>query len=144
MVYFNNLLNLLGRWHCPSTIIWMFCTIAAFCVDDLVAIVSFLLLDFLDSFSAYCNTFTARTDLSSLSPARMFDTSLYGSLGPIPGCLLRVHLFRVLLLTSLPTASLTPVLRSSAAIGFMFRALGTRCRLLRLARATRARWLVLA
>ena len=75
MVYFNNLLDLLGRWHCPSTIIWMFCTIAAFCVDDLVVIVSFLLPDFLDVFSAYCNKFTARTDLSSLSPTRMFDTS---------------------------------------------------------------------
>ena len=98
-----------------STIIWMFCTIAAFCVDDLVVIVSFLLSDFLDFFSAYCNTFTARTDLSPLSPKRMFDTNLFtltarigisyvsrilgcilaccwhcsschGSLGPIPGC----------------------------------------------------------
>ena len=53
-----------------------------------------------------------------------------GYLGPVPGCFLRVHLFRVLLLTSWLTASLTPVLRSPAAIGFMFRAPGTRCRLL--------------
>ena len=55
---------------------------------------------------------------------------LLGYLGPVPGCFLRVHLFRVLLLTSWLTASLTPVLRSPAAIGFMFRAPGTRCRLL--------------
>ena len=86
MVYCNNLLNLLGRRHCPVTNIWTFCTIAPFCVGDLVVIVSLLLPDFLDVFSDYCNTFTARTDLSPLSPTRMFDTSLYGSLGPIPGC----------------------------------------------------------
>ena len=48
VVYFNNLLDLHGRWHCPSTIIWMFCTIAAFCVDDLVVTVSFILPDCLD------------------------------------------------------------------------------------------------
>ena len=77
MVYFYNLLDLFGRRHCLSTIIWMFCTIAAFCVDDLVVIVSFLLPDFLDFFSAFCNTFTARTDLSPLSPTRMYDMSLF-------------------------------------------------------------------
>ena len=77
MVYFHNLLDLLGRRHCLSTIIWMFCTIAPFCVDDLVVIVSFLLPDFLDFFSAYCNTFTARTDLPPLSPTRIYDTSLF-------------------------------------------------------------------
>ena len=123
-VYFNNLLDLLGRQQCPSKIIWTFCTIAAFCVDDLVVIVTLLLPDFLDVFSDYCNTFTARTDLSPLSPTRKFDTSLYGSLGPIPGCFsslctrvpplavfYHVHLFRVLLLTSWMTARLTPFLR---------------------------------
>ena len=77
MVYFYNIFDLLGRRHCLSTIIWMFCTIAAFCVDDLVVIVSFLLPDFLDFFSAFCNTFTARTDLSPLSPTRMNDMSLF-------------------------------------------------------------------
>ena len=131
MVYFHNLLDFLGRWHCPSTIIWMFCTVAAFCVDDLVVIVSFL-PDVLDFFSTYCNTFTARTDLSSLSPTRMFDTSLYGSLGPIPGCFSswvlgsvpgcfpQVHLFRVLLLTSWMTASLTSFLRRRLRSGSCF------------------------
>ena len=78
MVYFNNFLDLLVRRHCPSTIIWMFCTIAAFCVDDLVVIVSFLLPDFLDFFSAYCRTFTARTDLSSLSPTRCSTRACMG------------------------------------------------------------------
>ena len=86
MVYFNNLLDLLDRRQCPLTIIWTFCAIAAFCVDDLVVIVIFLLPDFLDVFSDYCNTFTTRTDLSPHSPTRMFDTSLYGSLGPNPDC----------------------------------------------------------
>ena len=55
----------------------MFCTIAPFCVDDHVVIVAFLLPDFLDFFSAYCNTFTARTDLSPLSPTEMYDKSLF-------------------------------------------------------------------
>ena len=142
MVYFNNILDLLRRRHRPSTIIWMFCTIAAFCVDDLVVIVSFLLPDFLDFFSACCNTFTARTDLSPLSPTRMFDTSLFtliarigfshvsrilrtikkttslpavGTALPFMGpwvlslaVFLHVHLFRVQMLTSWLTASLTP------------------------------------
>ena len=204
MVYFYNLLDLLGRRHCLSTIIWMFCTIAAFCVDDLVVIVSFLLPDVLDFFSAYCNTFTARTDLSPRSPTEMYDKSLFtliapigfsyvsrilgcilahfsaikkkhlclrlallfgpdpgcfssrvlgsrpwlfflhGYLAPVPGCFssrvlgsrpwlfvfLLVHLVRVLLRTSWLTASLTTFLWSPTAIWSMFRAPGTRCKLI--------------
>ena len=59
--------------------------------------------------------------------------STRASMGPwVPSLAVfpHVHLFRVLLLTSWMPASLTPFLPSSAAIGFMFRAPGTRRRLL--------------
>ena len=83
MVYFNNILDLLGRWHCPSTIIWMFCTIAAFCVDDLVVIVSFLLPDFLDFFSA---TATPSQRELICHHFHQHGCSTRACMGPIPGC----------------------------------------------------------
>ena len=72
----------------------------------------------------------------------MFDTSLYGSLGPIPGCFSSwVFGSRPWLFSSRPSVPCSSahlladcfsdtVLRSQSEIGFMFRARGTRCRLL--------------
>ena len=126
VVYFNNLLDLHGRWHCPSTIIWMFCTIAAFCVDDLVVTVSFILPDCLDLYSAYCKIChhfrqhgcSTRACMGPWVPS--LAVFLLGYLGPVPGCFLRVHLFRVLLLTSWLTASLTPFSDRSPRSGSCF------------------------
>ena len=84
--------------------------------------------------------------LFCLRLALLFDYS--GVLGSCPWLfffVLHVRLIRVLLLTSWLTHALSPFLPSSAAIGLLFLAPSTRCRLLLLFLfLVSARWLLLA
>ena len=98
LVYLN-LLDLLDRRHCLSTIIWLFCSITSFpgrlqVLSALITSSSLsgdfpLLPDFRDFLcdwillSACCNAFSARTDLSPLSPTRTFNTSFFSLIAHI-------------------------------------------------------------